>query len=303
MNQRLLQLSGIFPPISTPFNDEGNVAVNAITKNLSYLNKFDLRGYVVLGSNGEYVLLTEKEKLQVLETARSTIPTDRLMIAGTGCQATNETAELTRKAAAIGADAALVITPSYYKGRMTPEALMEHYHTVADASPIPIIIYNMPACTSIDLEAETIARLTEHPNIIGLKDSGGNIVKMGDIRRLAGSDFQVLAGSASLFLPALSVGAVGGIMALANIAPAECLAVRQYFLDGERDRARNLQLRLIPVNTAITSGWGVPALKAAMDILGLYGGPVRLPLLPLTDEMKRQLEAILSEGGIKKINT
>jgi len=293
-----VQLDGIFPPIPTPFNSQGEIVAQALAKNLAHWNRFDLRGYVVLGSNGEFVFLSEQEKLQILEAARAVIPSGKLLVAGTGCQGTGETIDLTRKAAASGADAALVLTPSYYKGQMTPETLVQHHHTVADASPIPVIIYNMPACTGIDLTAETVATMAEHPNIIGLKDSGGDVVKLGNIRRLAGSDFQVLAGSASFLLPALSVGAVGGILALANIAPAQCLAIYQHFLDGEWGQAREIQVRMIPANTAVTRGWGVPALKAAMDMLGLYGGPVRPPLLPLPEESRRELRTILVRGGI-----
>lgn len=298
MTHRVLKLDGIYPPIPTPFTTQGNIATRPLTENLAYWSQFPLRGCVVLGSNGECFLLNEQEKLQILETARAAIPPDQLMIAGTGCQATCETVELTKKAASNGADAALVLTPSYYKGQMTSEALIRHYHTVADASPIPIIIYNMPAYTGIDLSAETIAAIAEHSNIIGLKDSGGNVVKMGDIRRLAGPEFQVLAGSAGFLLPALSVGAVGGILALANIASAQCLAIRQHVLDGEWEQACRLQVRMIPVNTAITRKWGVPALKAALDMLDLYGGPVRAPLLPLPTDMKERLRAILVEGGL-----
>jgi len=293
-----LQLSGIFPPIPTPFTVEGGLALPALNKNLEHWNRFDLRGYVVLGSNGEFVFLAEKEKLQILEAARAAIPPDRLLVAGTGCQGTEETIELTNRAAAAGADAALVLTPSYYKGQMTAEALVRHYHAVADASPVPIILYNMPACTGIDLAAETIARIAQHSNIIGIKDSGGNVVKAGEIRRLVGPEFGVLAGSASFLLPALSLGAVGGVLALANIAPAQCLAIYQHFLNGEWEQAREIQARMIPVNTTVTRGWGVPALKAAMDMLGLYGGPVRPPLLPLSAELKTQLENGLVAGDI-----
>ncbi|HUT87376.1 MAG TPA: dihydrodipicolinate synthase family protein, partial [Candidatus Heimdallarchaeota archaeon] len=146
-----LQLSGIFPPVPTPFTAEGGLALPALKENLAHWNRFDLRGYIVLGSNGEFVFLSEQEKLKVLETARTAVPSNKLLIAGTGRQGTQETIELTKKAAASGANAALVLTPSYYKGRMTSEALVRHYHTVADASPIPILIYNMPACTGIDL--------------------------------------------------------------------------------------------------------------------------------------------------------
>jgi len=301
MSEQVFSLEGIFPPIPTPFNSEGEVALNAIKDNLKYLNQFDLRGIVVLGSNGEFVLLKEEEKLEVLKTARESIPSDRLLIAGVGCQSTDQTIELSRKAANVGADAALVITPSYYRSRMTSEAMSRHYRSIAESSPIPVIIYNMPACTGIDIDADTIAVISKHPNIAGIKDSSGNIIKMGDLRRLTDIHFQILAGSASFFLPALSVGAVGGVMALANIAPGQCLALHNHFLRGEWEQARDLQIRLIPVNTAITRGWGVPALKAAMDVLGLYGGPVRPPLMPLNKEIRDRVEAILREGGIEKI--
>lgn len=299
-DDQTLQLEGIYPPIPTPFDEKGQIAVNALKDNLAFLGGYDLRGFVVMGSNGEYVMLSEKEKILLMETARAAIPSDKLMIAGTGCQSTAETIDLTRKAAEIGADAALVITPSYYRKAMTPEALSVHFRAVADASPIPVILYNMPANTGIDLEADTIAALARHPNIIGIKDSGGNIVKMGDIRRMAGPDFQVMAGSAGFLLPALTVGAVGGVLALANIAPVQCIGIHWYFLEGNHPDALDLQVRMIPVNSAVTARWGIPALKAAMDFLGLYGGPVRPPLMPLPEETRKQLKAILSEGGILK---
>lgn len=298
MSQRVLRLEGIYPPIPTPFDADGRVATDALTENLRTWNQYGLRGYVVLGSNGEQVLLNERERPQVLETARVAIPSDKLMIVGTGCQSTVATVELTQQAARIGADAALVLSPYYYKGRMTPEVLLRHFHTVADSSPIPVILYNMPACTGIDLNAETVATIAEHENIIGIKDSGGNVVKMGDMRRLAGRDFQVLAGSASFLLPALSVGAVGGVLALANIAPAQCLAIHEHFLNDKLDQARDLQVRMIPVNTAVTRRWGVPALKAALDMLDMYGGPPRAPLLSLSEDAKQKLRAILIEGKV-----
>jgi 4-hydroxy-2-oxoglutarate aldolase len=295
-----LQLAGIYPPIPTPFDFNGDLAVKGLSDNLAHWNRFDLRGYVVLGSNGELVLLGEHERIQVLEAARAAISDDRLMIAGTGCQSTRATIALTEQAAKVGADAALVLSPFYYKGGMTAEVLLHHFHRVADASPIPIIIYNMPACAGIDLTAETIAAIAEHSNIIGIKDSGGNVVKMANVRRMARPEFQLLAGSASFLLPALSVGAIGGILALANIAPAQCLAIRKHFSAGELDQARDLQLRMIPANTAVTRGWGVPGLKAALDMLGLYGGPPRAPLFPLSEEKRQRLKVILRNAGILK---
>jgi 4-hydroxy-2-oxoglutarate aldolase len=299
LKKPMLLLDGIYPPIPTPYGEKGEIALEALQQNLMFLDQFELRGFVVLGSNGEYVMLSESEKLSVIEAAREVIPSHRLLIAGTGCQSTGETLDLTKKAARIGVDAVLIITPSYYRQLMTPEALMHHFFAIADESPVPILIYNMPACTGIDLEAETVAALAHHPNIIGLKDSSGNIVKMGAIRQQTGSGFQILAGSGGFLVPAMSVGAIGGIMALANIAPHACVALRRYFLETRQTEARELQLRMIPVNDAVTSRWGVPGLKAAMDILGLYGGPVRMPLRPLTDEMRKQLNSLLVNAGLK----
>ncbi|HDL85071.1 MAG TPA: dihydrodipicolinate synthase family protein [Candidatus Acetothermia bacterium] len=298
MGRQTLDLAGIYPPIPTPFDSDGRLYAPALTENLRRWNQYQLRGYAVLGSNGELVLLSEQERLSVLRIARDAILPDRLMIAGTGCQSTGATVELTKNAAAIGADAALVVTPSYYRGLMTKHALREHFHAVAESSPIPIILYNIPSCTGIDLDAETVAALAEHENIIGIKDSGGNVIKMAEIGRLTGPDFQVLAGSASFLLPALSVGAVGGILALANIAPAQCLQIRQDFLDQKWEQARQMQMRMIPANTAVTRKWGVPAVKAALDMLGMYGGPARPPLLPLSDEKTRKLREILRQARI-----
>lgn len=299
MSNKVIQLNGIYPPLPTSFDQDGRLSLEGLAGNIGALCQFDLRGFVILGSNGEFIMLNIQEKVQVLQAARAAIPPDRLMIAGTGCQATGETVDLTQAAAEIGADAALVITPHYYKKLMTPMALINHFNMVADMSPIPILIYNMPACTGIDLEAEAIGILARHPNIIGIKDSSGNVVKMGMIRDIAGPGFQVLAGSAGFLLPALSMGAIGGVCALANIAPAQCIAIHQLYLEGKRQQARDLQVSMVPVNAAVTSRWGVPALKAAMDILGLYGGPVRLPLQALEDDVRQQLEAILMKGGLK----
>ena len=299
-NAGVIRLRGIFPPISTPFDKNGATAVEALRSNLSFLNRFDLQGYVVMGSNGEFVTLTPEEKVQVMEAARKAIPGDKLMIAGTGCQSTKETMELTNTAAKIGADAALILPPFYYKKLMTLDVLVKHFFTIADSSPIPILVYNMPACTGIDLDEETILSLSEHENIIGLKDSSGSIVKIGALNnKLPG--FQILAGSGSFLVPALSVGAVGGVLALANMAPLYCLQLVEHFTAGRIAEARELQNSMIPVNNAITGRWGVPALKAALDHLGLYGGPVRPPLLPVSADILSQLKDILSEGGVEPL--
>ena len=298
MPNTALDLHGIFPPIPTPFDADDDVDSAALRANLSFLGAFDLRGYVILGSNGEAVHLSIEERIQLLEVSRTLIPKDRLLIAGTGCPSTKQTIELSTQAADIGADAVLVLSPHYYRGRMTTEVLIRHFHAVADTCKIPVIIYNMPACTGLDMDVETIAALAHHPNIIGLKDSGGNVVKMGALHHELGDEFQILAGSASFLLPALSVGAVGGVLALANIAPAQCLAIRDLVLSNEWNQARELHVRLIEANTAETQRSGVAGLKAAMNLLELNGGYVRAPLMNLEDSQTERLKSILLDCRI-----
>jgi 4-hydroxy-2-oxoglutarate aldolase len=220
------------------------------------------------------------------------------MIAGTGCESTRETIALTRQAAQVGADAALVLTPHYYGSKMTPDCLVRHYQAVADASPIPILLYNVPGFTHVDVDAATIARAAHHPNVAGIKDSGGNLAKLADVVRLTGPDFQVLAGSAGFFLAGLAVGAVGGVLALANVAPQECIGIYRLFKAGQWDEAAELQRRMVPVNAAVTARFGVAGLKAAMDMLGYYGGPVRSPLLDLTGAERQALHGVLVDGGL-----
>lgn len=293
-----LDLRGVFPPIPTPFDAAGAIDPAALRSNLEFLSMFDLRGYVVLGSNGEAVHLSIEERAHLLELSRSLIAEDRLLISGTGCPSTLQTVKLSECAADIGSDAVLVLPPHYYRGRMTSAALTKHFHAVADACSIPVIVYNMPACTGMDMDAETIAAIAEHPNVIGLKESGGDIVKLGALHQRLGDGFQILAGSASFLLPALSMGAVGGVLALANILPAQCLAIWESVLAGDWDRAREIQVRLIAANTAVTRHWGVAGLKAAMNLLGLDGGSVRAPLLNLGESETASLKSILIDSQI-----
>jgi 4-hydroxy-2-oxoglutarate aldolase len=295
----MINLNGIFPPLPTSFDSNEELAFDKMEANIKTLSTYKLSGFLALGSNGELVHLSEKEKKEVLLLARKAIPEDKLMIAGVGGQSTRETIALTKSAGKAGADAVLVLNPFYFKGLMNTEALKAHYFSIADASDVPVIIYNMPANSGMDMSADTIIELSSHPNIIGLKDSGGNIVKLGDIRLRVKPDFQILAGGAGFFVPAMSVGAVGGILALANIAPSHCIEMYEAFLAGDMSRARGIQLNIIPVNAAVTREWGVPALKEAMDYLGLYGGPARKPLLPLKPEQKSTLINLLEKHNIK----
>ena len=297
-----VSLSGVFPPVPTPFDAHGNVAYQALVDNLERWNEYGLTGYVVLGSNGEAVYLTEQEKLRVWETARQAIPTDKVMIAGTGCESTRQTIALTHQAALSGADAALVVTPHYYGGRMTPDSLVRHYQAVAEASPIPVVLYNVPKFTHVDLDAATVARAARHPNIIGIKDSGGNVAKLADVVRMTGPtgecECQVLAGSAGFFLAGLALGAVGGVLALANVAPQQSVDIYRLFKAGRWDEAAELQRRMIPLNAAVTARFGIAGLKAALDMLGYHGGLVRSPLLDLTEVERQVLRDVLVRGGL-----
>jgi 4-hydroxy-2-oxoglutarate aldolase len=289
VSQPTISLRGVFPPIPTPFDADGRVAYQPLAENLARWNQFDLAGYVVLGSNGEAAYLDEEEKVRVWQAARPLIPAGKLMIAGTGCESTRATVALTRHAAEAGADAALVLTPHYYGAKMTPDALVRHYEALADASPIPVLIYTVPKFTHVDLDAAAIARTARHPNVVGVKDTSGNMAKMAETVRLAGPDFQVLAGSAGFLLAGL---------ALANVAPQRCIDLYRLFRAGELDQAADLQQRMVPVNAAVTARFGIAGLKAALDMLGYYGGPVRSPLLGLTEGERQILRDVLTEGEL-----
>jgi len=298
-----VDLSGVYPPIPTPFDSEGGLALGPLRENIARWCETELSGLVVLGSNGEAVHLSEGEKRDVLRIARQAIPSDRLFVAGTGAQSTLQTMELTRQAADLGADAALVTPPHYYRPKMDMAALERHYFALADASPIPVVLYNMPAYTGIDLTAVQVNRLAEHPRIVGLKDSSGHLPKIGAIIASAPEGFQVLAGSASFLYPAMALGAVGGVCALANVAPRECCQLAQLIHAGDEAAARDLQLQLIAPNAAVTSRFGVPGLKQALDWVGYYGGPARSPLGPLSQAEEEELRRVLAEAGLLQHGT
>ena len=295
---RVISLKGCFPPIPTPFDEQGRVDHDHLASNLERWQKTPLRGFAVLGSNGEAVMLREAEKLEVWKTAREAIDGDHLFMAGTGCESTVETVELTEKAADLGADVALIVTPHYYKSRMDRRALVTYYTTIANGSPIPVVLYNVPAATGLDMGADVIIELSAHPNIIGLKESSGSVVKIGQVVAGAPEDFQVLAGSGSFLLPTLSVGGVGGVMALASVAPHELNEVVTSFETGDLTKAKDIQVRLIAPNAAVTSGFGVAGLKAALDLIGMYGGVPRPPLLPLLPPQHEELKRIMGEAGL-----
>ncbi len=271
-------LRGVLPPVATPFKDE-EVDLQALAANLRAWNPGGLSGYLILGSNGETCYLNEREKDEVLAAAREAMASDKLFMAGTGCESTRETIRLTRRAAELGADCALVLTPAYYKGQMTSEALESHYQKVAEASPMPILLYNVPQFTGINLAPGLVARLAQHQNIAGIKDSSGNIAQLTEIIRLCGPEFAVFVGSAPVFYPALCVGAAGGILAVANVVPELCVDIQRRQQRGDHAGALALQQDLNPLANLVTSGLGVGGLKMAMTQRGFRGGQVRSPLV------------------------
>jgi 4-hydroxy-2-oxoglutarate aldolase len=295
-----LKLEGVFPPVPTPFDADGEILPNKLKANIALWNKTGLHGYVILGSNGEAVMLTESEKITLWQAAREAIPRDKLFLVGAGMESTRASLALAKHAAQVGADAAMFVTPSYYKAEMKPAALVNHYRVIADASPVPVIIYNMPAATAIDLDANAVIQLAQHPNIVGIKDSGGNVAKFAEMVRAVRADFSVLAGSGGYLYPALCVGAQGAVAALANVAPRECVALYDAFRAGRHDEARALQFRFIQLNAAVTTRWNVPGLKAALEELnqGYYGGAPRLPLRPLGNEDRAALRQVMQQAKV-----
>ncbi|MDQ7793986.1 MAG: dihydrodipicolinate synthase family protein [bacterium] len=290
-------IAGILAPIATPFDDREELDIPRLKENLARWSATRLTGVVVLGSNGENVLLDADERERLIAVVRENFPPDRRVLAGTGSESTRETIRLTRRAAECGADAALVLNPSHYKGAMTGEALRGFYLDVAEASPIPIILYNMPRNTGVDLPASLIIGLSSHPNIVGVKDSGGNIVQIAETIGCAAPGFAVFAGSAGFLLPTVLLGGVGGILALANVVPDRCFEILSLVQAGRLEEARLLQVRLIPLNGAVTTRWGVAGLKAALDLTGYYGGRPRRPLVPLGDQEREQLRGMLEKVG------
>lgn len=292
-----LDLHGIFPPIPTPF-ENGRFAPHRLAENLNRLHDTGLAGYLVLGSNGEAPMLSRAEKLEVLRAARRAIPANKIMIAGTGLESTEATCIFTLQAADHGAEAALVLTPAYYRDSMSNEALRRHFETVAEASPIPVLIYNVPKFTNLNLAAGLVAQLAQHPNLIGMKDSAGNLSQLLELREKTPGDFQILPGSDAVFFAALVHGWRGAILALSNIAPRACVALVDLVQAQRWQEAAGLANKLAPVGRLIITRLGVPGLKAALDELGCFGGAPRLPLLPLEEAARREIREVLRQAGL-----
>ena len=290
--------SGVLAPVATIFDSTGEIDSARFTSNLDFYAGSPLDGVVLLGSNGEFATMSAQERLTVIEIGTSAISGRKTIMAGTGEESTTGTIRATKEAAALGINYALIVTPHYYKTRYDQRAYVNHYLKVAESSPIPILIYVMAAYTSVDLPTAIITELATHPNIVGVKDSGGNAAKVGEIIANAGDNFAVLAGSANFLYAALCLGATGGILALGNIAPSECAEILRLFRAGDHDEARALQLRMIAPNAAVTSRFGIAGLKSALELVGLNGGVPREPLLPLTDSEQAAVKQALAGANI-----
>jgi 4-hydroxy-2-oxoglutarate aldolase len=350
-------LHGIFPPITTPFYPEGNIYFKKLEHNIECYSKTPVAGIVVLGSSGEAILLSDQEQREVLKNAWQAAAPGKVLIAGTGTESAIQTLQLTEYAAELGYDIALVRTPFYYKKQMQPANILAFYRTVADRSPLPVLIYSVPPFTGYDIPAELVIELADHPNIIGIKESGGDVEKVrrmvegtrhvkrsaavtetfaaitprmlkeaaegnGQGRELvsiatrAGEPkpsstavsvvsgvktrqkevgFQVLVGAAQKLEPSLQAGAVGAILAFADPAPTACYEVYAAWKEGDFELARIKQERIAKAAQRFGSDLGISGLKYAMDFNGYFGGPVRLPLLPLTADLKAEVEQLMAD--------
>jgi 4-hydroxy-2-oxoglutarate aldolase len=286
-----MKLQGIFPPIATPFDHEGNLYLSKLQHNVEKWNLTTLAGYVVMGSTGESVMLTTDEKFTVWEQVAKHAAPEKLLIAGTGMESVRETVCLTNRAAEMGYKAVMVRTPHYYKNLLNRgDAQMLFFRSVADRAKIPLIIYNWPQATGIDIPADAVAALSEHPNIIAIKESSGNLEKVMQMIREVRSGFQVLVGSAPTLWPSLLMGACGAILAYANAAPYSVIAIWEAYRTREEAAGMDWQNRIGRASALVTTKYGVPGLKYAMDLNGYYGGPPRLPLSVPGPEAKKEIE-------------
>jgi len=291
-----MKLQGIFPPISTPFQYDGELYKAKVFHNVEKWNKTSLAGYVVCGSTGESVMLTPEEKFQLWGWVAEAAAPEKLLLAGTGVESVRETVWLTNRAAEMGYKAAMVRTPHYYKNLLNKDdAQMLYFRAVADQAKIPLMIYNWPQTTGIDISPDAVAALSEHPNIIAIKESSGNLEKVMQLIRVVKPGFQVLVGSAPTLWPSFVVGAVGAVLAFANAAPYACITIWEAHRTREQEAAKDWQNRIARAAQLVTTKYGVPGLKYAMDLNGYYGGPPRLPLTTISPAAKKEIEEAFAE--------
>jgi 4-hydroxy-2-oxoglutarate aldolase len=291
------RFEGIFAALTTPFAGE-DISPDRIAGNVERYNATGLAGFLVLGSTGESVSLSDDESAELVRAVVKAAGPGKRILAGTARESTRLTVDFTNRAADLGIEAALVRVPSYFKSRMTRDALLAHYSAVADRSRVPIILYNIPQTTGISLESSLVVELSRHPNIVGLKESGGNLAFLGEVIRAVPPGFSYLLGSGSVFLPALELGACGAILAVADAAPEICVRIFESFRQGKLDDARRLQLDIIPLNKAVTESIGIAGLKHALDLRRFHGGPARLPLLPPDAKARDEISGLMKALGL-----
>ncbi|MGC0771368.1 MAG: dihydrodipicolinate synthase family protein [Candidatus Acidiferrum sp.] len=290
-----MNLSGVFPALTTPYATDDSVSTENLKHNIRKYNATGLAGYVAIGSTGESVLLSRKEIDAVLVAVKESAAPGKLLIAGTGAESTAETIDRTKRAAELGYQVALVKTPYYYKPMYKPEVLIAHYRRVADASPIPVMLYSVPQFTGIALEAPEVGVLAQHPNIIGIKESSGNVQRAAEMLAAVSPAFKVLVGSASMMFPSQVLGACGAILALASVLPEQCVALFDAVRSGIFEKARELQSAILPASKLIVAQCGIPGVKYAMDQAGYRGGEPRLPLQPLHEDEKLAIRTLMAK--------
>ena len=290
------KIHGVLPPMITPFKQNGDVDYDAFASNVRKWNESNLAGYLVIGSNSETAFLNEEEKLELVKLTKENAAEGRQILVGSGLDSVRETIKLTNKCAKYGADAALVLTPHYYSDAMQSANLVRFFTEVADNSDIPILIYNVSKFTHVNIPADALATLSKHPNIVGMKDSNGNVPQLATFLRVADPSFQVMTGTFGAWYPALAMGITGIISAMANCCPDPIVKVQELFDAGKYDEAFALYQKWFPVNAAVTGKYGIQGLKYASDKCGYTGGFVRNPLIDSTEKEKAELDAILAKA-------
>ena len=290
-----MNFHGVFPALTTPFAADGSVSVADIKHNISRYNETGLAGYTVIGSTGESVLLSRKEIDTVWAAVKEAAAPGKKLIAGTGAESTAETIDRTKRAAEFGYHAALIKTPYYYKPVYRSENYIAHYRKIADASPIPVLLYSVPQFTGVSLEASEVGPLSQHPNIIGIKESSGVVQRVAEMIAAAPASFQVLTGSASMLFPSMVIGVCGAILALASALPELCVAIYDAVKAGDLEKARELEAHILPASKLIVSQGGIPGVKAAMDLGGYRGGLPREPLLPVSEEQCNAIRKLMAK--------
>jgi len=290
------KLSGVFAPITTPFDDRGNLLLDRMAFNIQKLSSSRLRGYLVLGTNGEFRSLSTAEQMEVLKIVVKAALPDKVIMAGTGAESTHGSVELCHQAAEVGAHYGSLITPFFFAKKMSDSALIHHFTQVAEQSPIPVLLYNNPGVTGITLSTTVIREVSSHPKILGMKDSSPGNLSSYILNAQPG--FYLLAGSANFFFTGLLMGAVGGVLSLADAFPEPCCRLHDLGVAGNLEEGRALQFYLMRINQMVSGKFGVAGVKAAMDFAGFYGGPTRAPLPSLTAAEKTRLRESLVEVGL-----